>query len=87
MFVFRRGIPAQPILSGYCGSYDQGMPKSMIDDPMFNYEKPVWINVKTSSEKPSSIISPLTNVATSVALRSLLIIATFLVVHLLKYYR
>ncbi|CAF3928629.1 unnamed protein product, partial [Rotaria sordida] len=36
--LLRRGIPAQPILGGYCGNYELGMPKSMINDPAFNYE-------------------------------------------------
>ncbi|CAF0755837.1 unnamed protein product [Rotaria sordida] len=36
--LLRRGIPAQPILPGYCGNYELGMPKSMINHPAFNYE-------------------------------------------------
>jgi hypothetical protein len=48
-FLLRRGIPAQPILNGYCGNYEVGMPKSMINYPAFNYENPIWINLTTTS--------------------------------------
>ncbi|CAF4782043.1 unnamed protein product, partial [Rotaria socialis] len=33
-----RGIPAQPILNGYCGNYEVGMTRSMVNDLAFNYE-------------------------------------------------
>ena len=69
-FVSRRGIPAQPILNGYCGSYEQGMSRSMIDDPMFNYEKPIWMDMKIPLEKAISTVAPLFNTATSVAIHS-----------------
>ncbi|CAM2714140.1 unnamed protein product [Rotaria socialis] len=36
--LLRRGIPAQPILNGYCGNYEVGMARSMVNDPAFNYE-------------------------------------------------
>ncbi|CAF1110759.1 unnamed protein product [Rotaria sordida] len=48
--LLRRGIPAQPILNGYCGNYDLGMSKSMINHPLFNYDNPIW----TETIAPSS---------------------------------
>lgn len=33
----RRGIPAAPILNGYCGSYEVGMKNSMVNEPVFTY--------------------------------------------------
>ncbi len=45
----RRGIPAQPILNGYCGNYELGMPRSMINYPAFNYEYPIWNNWTTTT--------------------------------------
>jgi len=33
----RRGIPAAPILNGYCGPYEVGMKQSMVNEPIFNY--------------------------------------------------
>lgn len=33
----RRGIPAAPILNGYCGPYEVGMKQSMVNDPIFNH--------------------------------------------------
>ncbi|CAF0932431.1 unnamed protein product [Rotaria sordida] len=35
--MLRRGIPAAPILNGYCGSYEVGMKHSMVNEPIFNY--------------------------------------------------
>ncbi|CAF4111502.1 unnamed protein product, partial [Rotaria sp. Silwood2] len=32
-----RGIPAAPILNGYCGSYEVGMKNSMVNEHIFNY--------------------------------------------------
>jgi hypothetical protein len=55
-FLLRRGIPAQPILNGYCGNYEVGMPKSMINHPAFNYENPIWINL-TKTSAPITLIS------------------------------
>ena len=83
---FRRGIPAQPILNGYCGNYEMGMPRSMIDDPVFNYEESIWMNTITSSEKTSFTVSTPSSTAPSAGIRCILIIAIlFLVHHLPKY--
>jgi len=38
--LLRRGIPASPVLNGYCGDYEYGMEKSVIFDPEFNYGWP-----------------------------------------------
>ena len=35
--MLRRGIGAAPILNGYCGDYEIGMEKSLINEPEFNY--------------------------------------------------
>ncbi|CAF1332502.1 unnamed protein product [Adineta steineri] len=35
--MLRRGIPAAPILNGYCGPYEAGMKQSMVNDPIFSY--------------------------------------------------
>ncbi len=67
MFYFRRGIPAQPLLNGYCGNYELGMPKSLINYPAFNYENPDWTSSTTSatatatSTNPSSVSSKIFN--------------------------
>ncbi|CAF1405841.1 unnamed protein product, partial [Rotaria sp. Silwood1] len=55
--LLRRGIPAQPILTGYCGNYELGMPESMINDPAFNYETSTTIN-STAISTQSSTDSP-----------------------------
>ncbi|CAF4009966.1 unnamed protein product, partial [Rotaria sp. Silwood1] len=55
--LLRRGIPAQPILNGYCGNYELGMPESMINDPAFNYETSTTIN-STAISTQSSTDSP-----------------------------
>jgi hypothetical protein len=57
-FLLRRGIPAQPILNGYCGNYEVGMPKSMINHPAFNYENRNWINLTTTSAPITQMSSP-----------------------------
>ena len=51
-FFCRRGIPAQPILNGYCGNYEPGMAKSMINDPIFNYEDIDLIDLSTAATLP-----------------------------------
>jgi len=38
--LLRRGIPASPVLNGYCGDYEYGMEKSVIFDKSFNYGWP-----------------------------------------------
>ncbi len=38
--LLRRGIPASPVLNGYCGDYEYGMERSVIFDPVFNYGWP-----------------------------------------------
>ncbi|UJR26453.1 hypothetical protein I4U23_007783 [Adineta vaga] len=35
--MLRRGIPAAPILNGYCGSYEVGMKQSMVNEPNFSH--------------------------------------------------
>ena len=50
----RRGIPAQPILNGYCGNYELGMGRSMIDYPAFNYENSNSNDSTTTSTLPQS---------------------------------
>jgi hypothetical protein len=67
LFFVRRGIPAQPILNGYCGSYEPGMPRSMINYPAFNYEVPVWDNSTTTSTSTSTSTSMATSTATAAA--------------------
>ncbi|CAF3467067.1 unnamed protein product, partial [Rotaria sp. Silwood2] len=52
--LLRRGIPAQPILGGYCGNYELGMPESMINDPAFNYENYTPTNSTTTSTQSST---------------------------------
>ncbi|CAF4228716.1 unnamed protein product, partial [Rotaria sp. Silwood2] len=64
--LLRRGIPAQPILSGYCGNYDLGMPESMINDPAFNYENYTSTNWITTVTRLSSTTSYPVNSASSV---------------------
>ena len=44
--LLRRGIPATPVLNGYCGDYEYGMEKSVIYEPVFNYG---WPNKNESS--------------------------------------
>jgi hypothetical protein len=36
----RRGIPATPVLNGFCGDYEYGMDKSVIYESVFNYGWP-----------------------------------------------
>ena len=48
----RRGIPAQPLLNGYCGNYEAGMARSMINDPIFNYDN---ADSSNSSTTPSDL--------------------------------
>lgn len=38
--LLRRGIPASPVLNGYCGDYEYGMEKSVIFEKEFNYGWP-----------------------------------------------
>lgn len=38
--ICRRGIPATPVLNGYCGDYEYGMENSVIYEPVFNYGWP-----------------------------------------------
>ncbi len=38
--LLRRGIPATPVLNGFCGDYEYGMNKSVIYEPVFNYGWP-----------------------------------------------
>ncbi len=66
LFFVRRGIPAQPILNGYCGSYELGMPRSMINHPAFNHEESTWIDVIIPPAKPISTRSSLSDTAMSV---------------------
>ncbi|CAF4199305.1 unnamed protein product, partial [Adineta steineri] len=54
--LLRRGIPAQPLLNGYCGNYELGMPRSMVNHPAFNYENPVWV-VTTTAASTQTITS------------------------------
>ncbi|CAF1661930.1 unnamed protein product, partial [Adineta ricciae] len=35
--MLRRGIPAAPILNGYCGAYEVGMKQSMVNEPVFSH--------------------------------------------------
>ncbi|CAF0777561.1 unnamed protein product [Adineta steineri] len=60
--LLRRGIPAQPILNGYCGNYELGMAKSMINHPAFNYDNAVW-NDKTvqSSSQSGKVLASLSS--------------------------
>ncbi|CAF4682092.1 unnamed protein product, partial [Rotaria sp. Silwood1] len=51
--LLRRGIPAQPILNGYCGNYELGMLKSMINHPSFNYDHPTWTETRIPSSGKS----------------------------------
>jgi len=55
LFTFRRGIPAQPILDGFCGNYELGMPRSAINYPAFNYDTPIWTNVTTTAPRASTV--------------------------------
>jgi hypothetical protein len=57
--LFRRGIPAQPILNGYCGNYEVGMTKSLINHPQFNYDHPTWMEtlLEQSKTKQTSLLS------------------------------
>lgn len=57
----RRGIPAQPILNGYCGNYEPNMPKSMMNDPAFNYDS----DVPVVSTTPPSQTTVSTGINTS----------------------
>ncbi len=36
----RRGIPASPVLNGFCGDYEYGMEKSVVFHSSFNYGWP-----------------------------------------------
>lgn len=44
--LLRRGVPAAPVLNGYCGDYEYGMEKSVIFEPEFNYG---WPNSKNNA--------------------------------------
>ncbi|RNA39192.1 beta-hexosaminidase subunit beta [Brachionus plicatilis] len=47
--LLRRGIPASPILNGYCGDYEYGMKKSVVFEPEFNYD---WL--KSENKVPNT---------------------------------
>ncbi|CAF0814156.1 unnamed protein product [Adineta ricciae] len=64
--LLRRGIPAQPILNGYCGNYELGMAKSMINDPVFNYDESVWVDVIITTAQSSSTKSTVPNIASPI---------------------
>lgn len=49
----RRGIPAAPILNGYCGDYEYGMEKSVIYEPEFNYGWPKLAKTPTPDKNGS----------------------------------
>ena len=51
-FMFRRGIGAAPVLNGYCGDYEFGMPNSVIYESVFNYG---WPSVASGSGAASNI--------------------------------
>ncbi|CAF4257005.1 unnamed protein product, partial [Adineta steineri] len=74
--LLRRGIPAQPILPGYCGNYELGMARSMIDDPAFNYQESTWIDVITPL--PSTAAASI-NVFTSMSLFLIMKITCFMI--------
>ncbi|CAF4279880.1 unnamed protein product, partial [Adineta steineri] len=74
--LLRRGIPAQPILPGYCGNYELGMARSMIDDPAFNYQESTWIDVITPL--PSTAAASI-NVFTSMSLFLIIKITCFMI--------
>jgi len=38
--LLRRGVPATPVLNGFCGDYEYGMEKSVVYEPVFNYQWP-----------------------------------------------
>ncbi|CAF1429206.1 unnamed protein product [Adineta steineri] len=71
-----RGIPAQTILPGYCGNYELGMARSMIDDPAFNYQDSTWIDVITPL--PSATAASI-NVFTSMSLLLIMKITCFMI--------
>ena len=86
MISFRRGIPAQPILPGYCGDYDVGMINSMINYPAFNHEESDWVDVVTPMTRSTSTTSPFSSFAASItASAALYIIPVTLIVHLFQY--
>jgi len=64
-FFFRRGIPAQPILNGYCGNYEVGMAKSLINHPAFNYET-IHSELEKTSSSSSKVIANLTSQSSSI---------------------
>ncbi|CAF4068879.1 unnamed protein product, partial [Adineta steineri] len=74
--LLRRGIPAQTILPGYCGNYELGMARSMIDDPAFNYQESTWIDVITPL--PSATAASI-NVFTSMSLLLIMKITCFMI--------
>lgn len=51
----RRGIPAGPLLSGYCGPYEVGMELSMMDVPQFSHIHWSMILFLSLSHTPSFI--------------------------------
>ncbi|CAF4155066.1 unnamed protein product [Rotaria magnacalcarata] len=55
--LLRRGIPAQPILNGYCGNYELSMPNAMINDPAFNYDISPATDLITTTIKSNSATS------------------------------
>lgn len=48
--LLRRGIPASPILNGYCGEYEYGMKKSVVFEPEFNYD---WLKTENKIQNNS----------------------------------
>ena len=46
--MLRRGIPATPVLNGYCGDYEFGMEKSVVYESVFNYGWPNQNDAKSS---------------------------------------
>ncbi|CAF4155301.1 unnamed protein product [Rotaria magnacalcarata] len=63
--LLRRGIPAQPILNGYCGNYELSMPNAMINDPAFNYDISPATDLITTTIKSNSATSYLFDATSS----------------------
>ncbi|CAF0888569.1 unnamed protein product [Adineta ricciae] len=74
--LLRRGIPAQPILNGHCGNYEVGMPKSLINHPIFNYENPTWAST-TKASLPAKVLASLSSSSTKM-LTSYIYVISFL---------
>ncbi|CAF2080070.1 unnamed protein product [Rotaria magnacalcarata] len=87
--LLRRGIPAQPILNGYCGNYELSMPNSMINDPAFNYDISPATDLTTTTIKSNPATSYLfdatSSMITSIFASLLLLINITLVTISFKY--